>query len=152
MDQFGSRKYQAMKQYRNTGLKGAVEDATPHRLIQMLMDGALDKIAAARGFMERGDMTQKGAHISWAVSIIDGLRVSLDKSVGADVTQNLEDLYNYMMVRLTEANLKNDVSCLNEVSSLLRQIKEGWDAIPQEVIREHAQKAPASSGQAYGGQ
>ncbi|MCC6207692.1 MAG: flagellar export chaperone FliS [Gammaproteobacteria bacterium] len=150
MNQFGSRNYQSMKQYQNAGLKGAVEDATPHRLIQMLIDGALDKIAAARGFMERGDIAQKGAHISWAVSIIDGLRISLDKSVGGEVAQNLDDLYNYMMARLTEANLKNDASYLNEVAGLLRQIKEGWDAIPAEVIREHAQKASSPSGQAYG--
>ncbi|MCC6301897.1 MAG: flagellar export chaperone FliS [Gammaproteobacteria bacterium] len=150
MDQFGSKNYQAMKQYRNMGLKSAVEDATPHRLIQMLMDGALDKIAAARGFMERGETAQKGAHISWAVSIIDGLRVSLDPSVGGEVARNLDDLYNYMMTRLTQANLNNDADGLNEVAGLLRQIKEGWDAIPGEIVREHAQQAASRTGQAYG--
>lgn len=150
MDQFGSKNYQAMKQYRNMGLKSAVEDATPHRLIQMLMDGALDKIAAARGFMERGETAQKGAHISWAVSIIDGLRVSLDKSVGGEIARNLDDLYNYMMTRLTQANLDNDTACLNEVAGLLRQVKEGWDAIPDQIIQEHAQQASSGAGQAYG--
>ncbi|MBK8162486.1 MAG: flagellar export chaperone FliS [Gammaproteobacteria bacterium] len=151
MNQFGSKNNQAMQQYRSLGMRTAIEDATPHRLIQMLMDGALDKIAAARGFMERGEIAQKGAHISWAISIIDGLRVSLDKSVGGEIAQNLEDLYNYMMVRLAEANLKNDAAYLNEVSGLLRQIKEGWDAIPQEIIRDHAAgKGSPQSGQAYG--
>lgn len=142
--------HQAMKQYRSLGMKSAVEDATPHRLIQMLMNGALDKIAAAKGFMEHGDIAQKGAHISWAVSIIDGLRVSLDKSVGGEIAQNLEDLYNYMMMRLTEANLKNDAEYLNEVAGLLRQIKGAWDAIPDEIVREHARKAAAAPVEQHG--
>jgi flagellar protein FliS len=150
MNQFISKNSQAMKQYRSLGMKTAVEDATPHRLIQMLMDGALDKIAAARGYMERGDVAQKGAHISWAISIIDGLRVSLDKSVGGEIAQNLEDLYTYMMTRLTEANLKNDAEYLNEVAGLLRQIKGAWEAIPDEIISEHARKTASLSGKPYG--
>jgi flagellar protein FliS len=145
-----SKNHQAMKQYHSLGMKTSVEDATPHRLIQMLMDGALDKIAAARGFMERGEIPQKGAHISWAISIIDGLRVSLDKSVGGEIAQNLDDLYNYMMTRLTEANLKNDTNYLNEVSSLLRQIKGAWDAMPEEIIREHADRVAAAGGKSLG--
>ena len=150
MNQFISKNNQAMKQYRSLGMKTAVEDATPHRLIQMLMDGALDKIAAARGFMERGDVAQKGAHISWAISIIDGLRVSLDKSVGGEIAQNLDDLYNYMMTRLTEANLRNDVACLTEVTGLLRQIKGAWDAMPDEIVREHARKTAVLAGKPHG--
>lgn len=150
MNQYMSKNHQAMKQYHSLGMKTSVEDATPHRLIQMLMDGALDKIAAARGFMERGDIPQKGAHISWAISIIDGLRVSLDKSVGGEIAQNLDDLYNYMMTRLTEANLKNDTNYLNEVSSLLRQIKGAWDAMPEEIIREHADRVAAAGGKSLG--
>jgi flagellar protein FliS len=145
-----SKNHQAMKQYHSLGMKTSVEDATPHRLIQMLMDGALDKIAAARGFMERGEISQKGAHISWAISIIDGLRVSLDKSVGGEIAQNLDDLYNYMMTRLTEANLKNDTNYLNEVSGLLRQIKGAWDAMPEEIIREHADRVAAAGGKSLG--
>jgi flagellar protein FliS len=145
-----SKNHQAMKQYHSLGMKTSVEDATPHRLIQMLMDGALDKIAAARGFMERGEIPQKGAHISWAISIIDGLRVSLDKSVGGEIAQNLDDLYNYMMTRLTEANLKNDTNYLNEVSGLLRQIKGAWDAMPEEIIREHADRVAAAGGKSLG--
>lgn len=150
MNQVISKNYQAMKQYQGLGMKAVIEDATPHRLIQMLMDGALDKIAAAKGFMERGEVAQKGAHISWAVSIIDGLRVSLDKSVGGEIAQNLEDLYSYMMTRLTEANLNNNPDYLNEVSGLLRQIKGAWDAIPDEIVREHASKVAATSGKPYG--
>jgi len=150
MNQDVMKNCQAMKQYRSLGMKTSIEDSTPHRLIQLLMDGALDKIAAAKGFMERGDIPQKGAHIGWAISIIDGLRVSLDKTVDGDIPRNLEDLYNYMMVRLTEANLKNDADHLNEVSGLLRQIKGAWDAIPDEIVREHAHKVASPVGKPHG--
>lgn len=128
-----------MKDYRKAGLSGATEGATPHRLIQMLMEGVLDRIASARGSMERGEIARKGAQISWAISIIEGLRVSLDKSMGGEIAQNLDNLYGYMILRLTEANMKNEPSYLDEVSDLLRQIKGAWDAIPAETIRAHAE-------------
>ncbi len=139
----------ALQQYQQIGKKVAVEEASPHRLIQMLMEGALEKIAAAKGYMERGAIQEKGAHITWAVSIIDGLRVSLDKSVGGEIAQNLEDLYLYMMRRLTEANLKNDPACLDEVAALLGQIKSAWDAIEPEAARlaqSGAQPSAATEG------
>ena len=139
----------ALKEYKQ-GVKTGVEDFTPHRLIQMLMDGALDKIAAAKGFMlQEGAqaIANKGEQISWAISIIDGLRVSLDKTVdgGNELVQNLEDLYIYMEKRLVEANLHNKIEYLDEVTNLLKEVKTGWDAIPQDLIQEHAKEAAKQS-------
>lgn len=129
-----------IEQYKRNGVQDAIENATPHRLIQMLMEGALSKIASAKAFMERGDVAQKGEHISWAISIIDGLRLSLDKSVGGDIAQNLDDLYDYMSRRLVDANLHNKTEYLDEVTGLLTEIKVGWDAIAQDIINDHAQQ------------
>jgi len=139
----------ALKEYKQ-GVKTGVEDFTPHRLIQMLMDGALDKIAAAKGFMQQEGaqaIANKGEQISWAISIIDGLRVSLDKTVdgGNELVQNLEDLYIYMEKRLVEANLHNKIEYLDEVTNLLKEVKTGWDAIPQDLIQEHAKEAAKQS-------
>src|SRR3990172_7614903 len=120
----------ALKQYQQLGLQSAVESASPHRLIQMLMDGALEKISAAKGHMGRGEIALNGSHISWAISIIGGLRISLDKSAGGEIAQNLDDLYGYMERRLLQANLHDDPAMLDEVASLLREIKSAWDAIP----------------------
>lgn len=136
-----------MNQYRNTGLSGAIEGASPHRLIQMLMEGALDRIASAKGYMERGAISEKGSQISWAISIIDGLRASLDKSVGGEIAQNLDNLYGYMTIRLADANLRNEPSYLDEVSDLLRQVKGAWDAIPREAIQEHAAVSSGNASQ-----
>ena len=121
--------------YRAQGLKEVVENASPHALIQMMMGGALDRIAAAKGFMERGSIPEKGAQIGWAISIIDGLRLSLDKSAGGELAQNLENLYDYMMTRLLDANIRNEPAYLDEVAGLLRQVKSAWDAIPPEIAQ-----------------
>jgi len=127
-------------QYKRNGVQGAIENATPHRLIQMLMEGALGKMISAKGFMQKGEVAKKGEHISWAISIIDGLRLSLDKSVGGEIAQNLDELYDYMNRRLVDANLHNNVEYLDEVMGLLTEIRSGWDAISQEIISEHAQQ------------
>jgi len=119
----------ALDQYSRNAVQTGVESASPHRLIQMLMEGALGKIAAAKGNMERGNIQAKGDQIGSAIAILDGLKSSLDKERGGEIAQNLEDLYVYMERRLIEAHSNNDTAILDEVSDLLRQIKEAWDAI-----------------------
>ena len=123
----------AMKSYGEAAVQSDVNCASPHRLIQMLMEGALEKISKARGFMQRGEITEKGNHISWALSIINGLRMSLDKEAGGEIAQNLDDLYDYMARCLLEANVKNSEEKLDEVSKLLIDIKGAWDVIPDGV-------------------
>ena len=128
----------AMNKYTQVGNQSTAAFANPHRLIQMLMEGALEKISKAKGFLQNGDIAKKGEHISWAISIIEGLRVSLDHSHGGQISENLESLYIYMISRLTQANLNSSIEMLEEVSDLLLDIKSGWDAIPQDVIEQHA--------------
>ena len=134
----------ALHQYGQVGKTTDVAYASPHRLIQMLMEGALEKIAVAKGAMERGDINQKGSFISWAISIIEGLRVSLDPEAGGEIAANLESLYDYMERQLVLANAQNDATLLDEVAVLMRQIKSGWDAIPAEVQAQHGQSAVAT--------
>ncbi|MGD8783287.1 MAG: flagellar export chaperone FliS [Thioalkalispiraceae bacterium] len=120
----------AIGEYSQVGVSSGVEQASPHRLIQMLMDGAIEKVAMAKGFMARNETALKGSHISWAISIIEGLRASLDKSAGGDIADNLDDLYDYMIRRLIRSNAENDEDILDEVLSLLRSVKGAWDDIP----------------------
>jgi len=49
----------ALDQYSRNAVQTGVESANPHRLIQMLMEGALGKIAAAKGKMEHGNSQAK---------------------------------------------------------------------------------------------
>lgn len=77
--------------------------------------------------MERGEIANKGQNISWAISIIEGLRTSLDKQAGGEIAENLDSLYSYMEERLFFANAENSVDILDEVTKLLKTVKTAWD-------------------------
>ena len=128
------------QQYGKVAVGSEVAFASPHRLVQMLMEGALEKVATAKGHMGRREFEAKGNQINWAISIIDGLRGSLNMQEGGEMANNLDSLYAYMVRRLAEANINNEIAILDEVTSLLLEIKSAWDAIPDEV------KQPASEG------
>ena len=110
-----------------------VTEADPHQLVQMLLDGALGKVAVAKGLIARSETAKKGEVIGQAISIVGGLRASLDLSAGGEIAANLNDLYLYIEGRLLEANMNNDVNALDEITSLLREVKSAWESIPQEA-------------------
>jgi len=123
----------ALQQYKKVGKESDAAFASPHRLIQMLFEGALEKISIAKGHMERGDISAKGQNIGWAISIVEGLRTSLDKTAGGEIAENLDALYEYVERRLTEANLENNIEYLDESSQLLKTIKSAWDDISDQA-------------------
>lgn len=116
----------AAAQYKRINNEGAIEGASPHNLILMLMNGGLERLVQARSAMERGDTALKGSLIGKAISIISGLQASLERDQAPDLVDNLERLYDYMQRRLLEANLKNDPAMLDEVNDLLRTVKSAW--------------------------
>ena len=119
----------AMRQYQSVNTQAQAIEADPHRLIQMLFEGGLTRLAQARGAMEREQTALKGEQLSKAIGIVGGLRQALDLEKGGEIAANLDRLYEYMTTRLMEANLKNDLAIVEEVSDLLREVKTGWDAI-----------------------
>jgi len=119
----------AMRQYQQVDTHAQVLEASPHRLIQMLMEGGLSRLAQAKGAMSRGQIAEKGVLVGKAIDIIGGLREGLDMEKGGEIAANLNNLYLYMTRCLIEANKTNDESKLDEVAKLLRTIKEGWDGI-----------------------
>ncbi len=121
----------AMSQYKKIGVHSNVTDADPHRLIQMLLNGALERLATAKGHMERHNIEAKGKSISSAIAIIGGLQASLNMDAGGDISSNLDNLYDYMQRRLFQANIDNDVTVVDEVVGLLYEIKIAWDQIPE---------------------
>lgn len=133
----------AMREYRQVNLRQVVEGASPHRLVQLMMERALAKIAIARGHMERQAVAEKGKHIGDAISIINGLQVSLNHKADSELCGNFDALYDYMTRRLLEGNLRNDDSMLQEVADLMRQVKEAWDAIGDEIAS--AEKAAVTA-------
>ncbi len=123
----------ALNAYNKISVHSGIENASPHRLIQMLMEGALSRISKAKGHMLANEVSQKGKEISTTISIIEGLRTSLDMKQGGEIAENLESLYEYMTYKLMEANLHNSVEKLDEVHGLLMEIKFGWDGIKDQA-------------------
>ena len=119
--------------YSSAQAHGGVAAADPHRLIVMLLDGALERIATARGCLTRGDTAEKARLINRAVSIIGELRSSLDLNSGGPIAVNLGELYDYMGRRLLKATAENRVELLDEVSKLLHDLRAAWVAIPSEA-------------------
>lgn len=126
---------EALKQYQKLGIESEVSHASPHRLIQLLFEGALGRLAAAQGAMERGDIAIKGEMLGKAIGIIGGLRSSLDMESG-ELSERLDQLYEYINLRLLEASTQNDIEKVSEAIQLLKTIKSGWDEInPQSFTR-----------------
>ena len=123
----------ALGAYKANKTTTAMEDASPHKLIATLLDGALERIASASGAMNRGELAASGEAIGKAISIVDSLRVSLDHEQGQDLAESLSALYDYMTRRLLEANATKDPDMLVEVADLLKEVKIAWDEIPSHL-------------------
>lgn len=113
--------------YAQIGVESAVMSASQQQLVTMLFDGVLSALVRARLFMQDNNQEGKGVSLSKAISIIDnGLRIGLDEESLDELTQNLIALYSYMIRRLLQANLRNDVSAVEEVETLMRNLADAW--------------------------
>lgn len=127
---FSSSGYGAANAYRQMSAHSGVESASPHQLIQMLFDGLFQSLNAARGALQRGDIEEKGRHISKAVRILqEGLVVGLDLEKGGELAANLKLLYDYSVAQLTKANVRNDEHLVEEVINVLQPVAQGWKEI-----------------------
>ena len=125
--------YQAAQHYSSVKVQTNVADASPHRLIQMLFEGALERIAQAKGAMQQHQIARKGELIGKAIGIVGGLQGSLNDKEGGELAANLDNLYDYVIRRLSQANYENNPAILDECSRLLGDIKSAWDAIADQV-------------------
>lgn len=119
--------------YKKVDTYSGVEDADSHRLIELLLTGALTHIATAKGHIARRKIGEKCTSISKTIAILDGLRASLNTDLGGDIAENLDNLYEYMQRRLALANVDDNPSILDEVTSLIGEIKGAWASIRVEV-------------------
>lgn len=119
--------------YNQVAVNARVNVATPHELIDMLYDGLLTTLAQAKGAMERKEIPEKGKAITKAVRLLEeGLKASLSP-MGGELTNRLSALYDYCIVKLTQANVRNDMALLNEVTQLIEPIAQSWKTIGPEV-------------------
>lgn len=122
--------------YKKGSLKQDIAHADPHKITLMLMQGALDRMAYAKGAIERKEFEGKAEHLSRVTAILMNLRDTLDMDLKNDITKNLYSLYDYMIQRVTDANIQNDLKIMDEVINLLLPIKVAWSQIPEEAKQE----------------
>ncbi len=123
----------AAQYVQGTSREAEVADASPHRLIQILMEILLGRLAATKGAIEREDALARTQMSTRALAIITELRTSLDFEKGKEVAITLNSLYDYMGRRLMQAVSANDPAMVEEVINLMKPVKEGWDAIKDEA-------------------
>lgn len=123
----------ALNQYAAVNAQTSVVDVDRHKLIELLYDGALDRINTAKARIQAKDFEGKNKLINKAIDILAGLRSFIDDSQAKELSDNLMQLYSYCEERLLEANLKNDVDILDEVASHIRTVREGWAGIREEA-------------------
>ena len=119
-----------LQAYRKVAVEVGVAVADPHALVLMLYDGALEAIRLAAAHMAAGQIAEKGQAIGKAARIIEeGLKASVDRNTGGQLAYRLLDLYDYMTMRLLQANLRNDRNTLVEIARLLTDLRSAWAQI-----------------------
>lgn len=120
--------------YARVGVETGAADASPHKLIAMLFDGFDDALARARGALASGQVEVKCRAIGHAVRIVEeGLKAGLDLQAGGALAADLNALYTYVSLRLTQANLHNDAATLDECAQLLAPVRSAWTEIAPRV-------------------
>lgn len=120
---FTSTGFRAASAYQRVSL----ETSDPYQIVNMLFNGLLTSVGDARTALSRGDVATKCAQLTRAVRLIEeGLKPGLDLQHGGDLAANLDDLYGYCVVRLTQANLRNDDAAMADVVRVIEPLAQGW--------------------------
>ena len=142
----------ASSAYKRVGVETSVQNANPHHLVHLLFEELLQSLSNARGSMARKQIAEKGAAIGKAVRILDeGLKAALDVEQGGELAENLSRLYDYCIIQLTRANVRNDDDLLQEVRSLIEPVAQAWRDInpdaknaPKAAVHQYPQVSAAS--------
>lgn len=123
--------------YQSVGGRDQATTADPYQLIQMLMNGAMQKLAYGKGAIERKDLSAKSENLTKALSIVNALQDGLDMNAESEVAGNMYDLYDYVKRQIIDAMGSNSLEAIDNSLLVMRNLKEGWDAIPV-AAREQA--------------
>ncbi|MGL5758595.1 flagellar export chaperone FliS [Plesiomonas sp.] len=122
-----------LQAYKKVSVDSQLQSASPHKVILMLLSGAIERLVQAKAAMQMGNIAVKGERLGKAITIIANLQACLSEEEGGDIAKNLSQLYEYMQAQLLSANINNDVIIIDEIISLLNEIKTGWESIPPEM-------------------
>ncbi len=127
------------RQYRQTKIGTA--DRT--QLIILLYDGAIIYLKRAKNKLSEQELEEKGNLLFKAQDVILELMGGLDMNIG-DVAESLVSLYNYMLRRINEANIKNDPKAIDEIIALLIGLRRTWAEAILNLKTENGKGATAT--------
>jgi flagellar protein FliS len=135
-----------MNAYARASLETAASSADPHKLILMLLDGAIESVHSANESMLHRNFSEKGRAISKAIAIIGELATSLNYEADGEIAASLGLLYAHMTVELLNAGIENNPEGLSHVGQLLSELRSGWAAIdPKQTTGATQGPEPPSS-------
>ena len=124
----------ALAAYGEVKVHSAIEGASPTELISVLFDGVSSRLNQSLTAIEAGEIAKKGELISQTISILEYLTAVLDEHNAPEVADNLQGLYRYMVTTLLNANINNDPTAIQEVISLMTEVRDAWN----EMMRSEA--------------
>ncbi|WED21069.1 flagellar export chaperone FliS [Vibrio sp. JC009] len=122
----------SLQAYKKVSVDSQLSAASPHKVIQMLMAGAIERLVQGKAAMQQGNVAVKGERLGKALDIVISLRGCLSMSDGGEIAQNLDQLYDFMISQITMANIENNEQAIDDVIHIIREIKSAWDQIPAE--------------------
>ncbi|MCM2678959.1 flagellar export chaperone FliS [Echinimonas agarilytica] len=133
----------SIQQYRKNTV-ASLKEASPHAQVTAIFQHILGNLVAASNAIERKDIKQKGESISKAIRLLDVLKVSLDLDKGGTIASNLDVLYDYCTQKLIIANIQSEQAPIDEIAGIVRELKEGWDGIPDEYKNGQVPGTPSA--------
>ena len=122
----------SLQAYKKVSIDSQLSAASPHKVIQMLMAGAIERLIQGKAAMQQGNIAVKGERLGKALDIVISLRTCLSMDDGGDIASNLDALYDFMIRQISQANQNNEAQPIDDVVEMLREIKSAWDQIPAE--------------------
>lgn len=122
----------SLQAYKKVSVDSQLSAASPHKVVQMLMAGAIERLIQGKVAMIQGNIPVKGERLGKALDIIISLRSCLSMDDGGDIASNLDQLYEFMITQVTQANQANTPEPIDDVIDIIREIKSAWDQIPTE--------------------
>ena len=107
--------------------------ASPHQLMLMLFDGAIEAMSFTIGAIQNNDLALRSKQNTRSITIINGMRECLDMQAGGELANNLYALYQYMAQELFRAGVKNDSDTIQNIQTMLKDIRGSWEKIPLDM-------------------
>jgi flagellar protein FliS len=107
--------------------------ASPHQLMLMLFDGAIEAMSFTIGAIQNNNLELRSKQSTRSITIINGMRECLDMETGSELADNLYSLYQYMAQELFRASFKNDIETIRNIQTMLKDIRGSWEKIPLDM-------------------